>query len=96
MTPLHDDAQRAHIEDALAAYPNISKERLAALIAWFRKEASALDVALIASNAAIEEPYRRFRADHIDGLSGVDMIKGSLIAASVIGGFILYIVLMAP
>jgi hypothetical protein len=76
-------ARRAQIEDALADYPHLSDERLAALIAWFRKEASALDVAQVASNEAIAEPYRRFRADHIDRLTGRDWIKGLLLTAAV-------------
>ncbi|MGC4090205.1 MAG: hypothetical protein QM756_20465 [Polyangiaceae bacterium] len=37
--------RRAQIEAALADYPHISDDRLASLIAWFRKEASAHDVA---------------------------------------------------
>lgn len=74
-------AQRAQIETALADYPNLSEDRLAAVIRWFRKEASALDVAMVASNEAITEPYRRFRADHIDPLTGKDMMKGLLFAA---------------
>jgi hypothetical protein len=73
-------AQRAQVEAALADYPHIGDDRLAALIRWFRKEASALDVGMIASNDAIAEPYRKFRADHIDPLTGTDMVKGLLLA----------------
>lgn len=75
--------RRADIEAALAQYPHISEDRLDQLIAWFRKEASAHDVALVASNAAIAEPYRRFRADHIDPLTSMDIVRAVLFATAV-------------
>ena len=74
--------QRARIEKMLAQYPDISPNHLAALITWFRKEASALDVALIASNEAIAQSYRRFRNDHIDPLTVKDLVNGFLVIAS--------------
>lgn len=77
-------ARRAQAEAALAEYPHLSEDRLTALIAWFRKEASALDVALVASNAAIAEPYARFRAEHIDTLGGKDIARGVTVAALVV------------
>lgn len=73
--------RRAQIERTLADYPNLSGERLDDLIAWFDKEATALDVATIASNPAIVEPYRRFRADHVDPMTGKDILRGALFAA---------------
>lgn len=76
--------RRAQIERMLADYPNLDDERLGDLISWFRKEASALDVATIASNPAIVQPYRRFCADHIDPISGRDMLRGTLFAAAMI------------
>lgn len=84
-------AQRAQAEAALADYPHIGEDRLAALLQWFRKEASALDVAMVASNEAIAEPYRQFRADHIDPLTGKDVIKGLLLAALAGGAVFLMI-----
>lgn len=71
-------ARRAQIEAVLADYPDISEDRLAAVIRWFRKEASALDVATLASNEAIADRYRRFRTDHIDSVSGNDVIYAVL------------------
>jgi len=76
-------AQRAQIEAALADYPHLNEESLAAVIRWYRKDASAFDVAMLASNEAIAEPYRRFRADHIDPMTGKDVMKGLLVAAAV-------------
>lgn len=83
-------AQRAQIEAALADYPNLSEDRLAALVDWFRKDASALDVAMIASNEAIAEPYRQFRADHIDQVTGKDVMKVVLVLL-IVGAIILFI-----
>lgn len=87
-TITHDGAAgaeaRARIEAVLADYPHVSPEALDELLTWFRKEASALDVALIASNQAIAEPYARFRADHIDPLKGRDVIRGVLVVALVV------------
>jgi hypothetical protein len=83
-------ARRAHAEAALADYPHISEDRLAALIGWFRREASAFDVASLASNEAIAESYRRFRADHIDPVTGQDVVRGLLVLA-LVGAIILFI-----
>lgn len=77
-------ARRAQIEAALAEYPHIEAERLDALLVWFRKEASALDVAMLASNQAIAAPYARFRADHIDPFKGRDIVRGVLFAAVIV------------
>jgi len=76
-------AQRTQVEAAIADYPHLSEERLAALLRWFRKEASALDVAMLASNEALAEPYGRFRADHIDRMTAQDVMKGLLFAGAV-------------
>lgn len=84
-------ARRMQIEAALADYPHVSKDSLGGLLHWFRKEASALDVAMVASNEAIAEPYRRFRADHIDRMTAQDVMKGLLFAAAV-GLVVLFII----
>lgn len=76
-------ARRAQIEAALARYPHLSEEHVTAIKTWFRNEASALDVAMIASNERITESYRRFRADHIDRLTGRDIIRAILFTAAV-------------
>lgn len=75
--------RRAEIEATLAHYPHLSEEHLAMLIRWFRKEASSLDVATIASNEAIAESYRRFRADHIDPITGRDVFRALAVVAVV-------------
>ena len=84
-------AARARIEAALAEYPNLSSERLDELVHWFHKEASALDVALVASNEAIAERYRTFRADHIDQVKGRDVLRGLIFVSFVAAVFLLII-----
>ena len=88
MTHSHDGAasaeRRAHIEATLADYPHLSTERLAELLHWYRKEATALDVALVASNEGIATPYARFRADHIDPLKGRDVLRGAVFVGVVL------------
>lgn len=74
--------RRARIETALAGYPAIERERLDEVLHWFRKEASALDVALLASNQEIREVYRRFRTDHLDGITRGDLVSGLAIAVA--------------
>jgi hypothetical protein len=83
--------QRKRIEAALADYPDISKDRLAALITWFHQEASALDVAMLASNEALADRYRQFRADHIDPVTGGEVMR-VLILLSLVSAIILFIV----
>lgn len=68
------DARRAHVEALLSAYPDVNVEERQLLVNWFRSEASALDVALVASNPAAERGYRRFRSEHVDRFSVRDMI----------------------
>lgn len=95
MTTIQDGAvgadRRVQIERTLADYPHIDSDRLENLIAWFRKEATALDVAMVASNPDINGPYRQFRADHIDGLTGKDYLRGILFA-SVISAIVILII----
>ena len=96
MQDVIDDAaraqRRAKMEAALADYPDLSEERLASLLGWFRKEATALDVAMVASNPVIAEPYRLFRAEHIDPITGKDWMKGAIIAGLV--GLVLFVILL--
>lgn len=75
--------RRAAIERALARYPHLSPEGLAELTDYFHREASALDLGLIACNEDIREPYRRFRADHIDPLKPRDWLRGLAFAGAV-------------
>ncbi|WP_179505632.1 MULTISPECIES: hypothetical protein [unclassified Sphingomonas] len=69
-------ARRAHVEALLAAYPDVTPEEHGMLVHYFKREANALDVGMIASNDTIGRGYARFRADHLDRFTWVDLAKG--------------------
>jgi len=76
--------RRGEIEAMLARYPHLSPEAVADLGQWFEKEASSLDIGLIACNDAIAEPYRAFRAEHVDPLKGKDWLRGIAFVAVIL------------
>jgi len=76
-------ARRAHIEALLADYPALSEQEIALMKTWFDRQASAFDVAQIASVPAVAAQYRAFKADHIDPLGARDWVKAALFAAIV-------------
>lgn len=80
---------RSRIEDMLARYPDLPPEQVAELIGWFTREASALDVALIASNEAIRPGYTRFRAEHVDRFKLKDAAWAAFFASVVLGVIVL-------
>ena len=65
------------IEQLLNSYPDISEEQLGELKHWFKKEASAFEVASIASKHPVG--YAKFRAEHIDKFSALEKILGSVL-----------------
>jgi hypothetical protein len=66
--------RRSAAERAIARYPDMQPDEIAALVRYIRKEASAFDRASIASNPALQEPYRQFCRDHhFDRLRPVEM-----------------------
>lgn len=84
LTEAQRASRRAQIEGALKQYPQLSPEGIKELTDYFAKEASALDVGLIACNEAIRAPYRQFRADHVDPLKPRDWLFGTLFALAVV------------
>lgn len=75
------------IEALLSRYPNLGGSELADLKRWFAKEASAFDVATLASREELSEQYARFRAEHVDRfntrdlmimLAGLALVAGAL------------------
>jgi len=69
-------ARRAHVEALPAGYPDVTPEEHGMLVTYFKREANALDVGLIASNEQIGRGYARFRADHLDRFTWADLAKG--------------------
>jgi hypothetical protein len=85
-------ARRAHVEALLAAYPDVTPEERSLLVRYFKRDANALDVGLIASNADITDGYRRFRDDHLDRFTARDLVKGivGLAAMAMCVGLIMF------
>ena len=75
--------RRAFIEGLLTRYPLIDSSELHDLKRWFGKEATTLDVGLIASDPSLAKPYRRFADEHIDPLSKIDLLYAALTIAAV-------------
>lgn len=77
------------VETLLGRYPAISQDELNDLKHWFRKEASAFEVASLASKETITTGYTRFRQEHIDVFSFRDIGKGLIAVAvliAIVGG----------
>lgn len=77
--------RRAHIESELARYPYVDAQALADLLHWFRREASALDVGLIASDPKLSTAYQKLKADHLDRIRGADLLWAAVFIVVVVG-----------
>lgn len=67
------EARREEMAQLLAKYPGLENDKLAELLHWFRKEASALDQGLIGSDDKLSVAYQALKKDHIDRLNGADL-----------------------
>jgi hypothetical protein len=78
-----------HAEALLARYPDLTAEELSDLEHWFRREASAFDIASLASRESLTEAYQMFRAEHVDRLRLKDaliLVAGVIfVSAAIIG-----------
>ncbi|MCV0384444.1 MAG: hypothetical protein K5799_13510 [Erythrobacter sp.] len=77
------------VETLLNLYPVVSEEELQDLKRWFRKDASAFEVASMASKQP--SGYARFRADHVDRLTGFDMAVIAVVAGVILLAILLFI-----
>lgn len=95
MTNIPDGAdraeRRARIEAVLTNYPHLDETSLADLKRWFGKEASALDVGLIASNPDLSAAYQRLKADHLDRFTAMDLLRALLFMLAAGGGLLLIV-----
>jgi hypothetical protein len=84
--------QLARVAGLLQQYPNVSENELGELKTWFRRQATALDIGMLASKAEIEGGYARFRKEHIDGFGAKDIatIVAVLVALAGIIALIAY------
>ena len=74
------ELDRARVEGTLARYPNIDPAEIERLVRWFNKEASAHDVAMVASNGDIREGYAQFRREHVDRFTPKDIALAVIFA----------------
>lgn len=63
-------ARRAAMVRLIAHYPDIAEDELHTLLHYFRRDASAIDRALIARRTDVRRPYRQLCADHQIGRLG--------------------------
>ena len=88
MTDINDGANGSdrfdYIEGLLSTYPAVSDDQLEDLKLWFKKEASAFDVASLASKETSREGYDKFRADHLDRLTMRDAATTAFVTLIVI------------
>ena len=73
--------RRAEISRLLARYPHLTPEAHGELTDWFAAEASSFDIAMLASDETLAQPYRAFRARHVDRLTPRDWARGLAVAA---------------
>jgi hypothetical protein len=71
--PIKSVQRRLQIEAALAEYPEVSPDRLSDVIQWFKREATAMEVASVACNPDLQSKYRSFRNRHLDKLSAGEL-----------------------
>ncbi len=76
--------QIARVTALLQQYPHVSDHELGELKTWFRRQATALDIGILASKEEIAAGYARFREEHIDRFGGKDiaLIIAALIAVA--------------
>jgi hypothetical protein len=84
--------RRSAAERAIARYPALEPDEIAALVRYIRKDASALDRASIASNAGLQAQYRQLCRDHhFDRLRPVEVaLVVAVLAAVVVVATVLY------
>ena len=61
-----------YVESLITRYPETTEAEVQDLKKWFTKEASAFEVASLASKESIHANYAAFRSDHIDSFSAKD------------------------
>ena len=72
-----------YVESVLSRYPDASAAEVEELKKWFTKEASAFEVASMASKESIHAHYAAFRAEHIDAFKAKDYAFAAAIIALV-------------
>lgn len=74
------------IEAILLRYPDIDDAELADLKRWFGKEASAFEVASLASKDRVHRQYSEFRKAHVDRLTPLELVAAAAVVLVVLAG----------
>lgn len=85
--PIKSVQRRLDVEEKLSGYPDISAEKLLDLIYWFKREATAMELATIAGNPKVRDNYRQFRDKYLDkitiGETAITAVLGVILIAMV-------------
>jgi len=79
------EVARARAQEILLRYPDLRAEELAWLLDWFGRKASAMDVAMLASEDQVAVQYARFKADHLSKFGMKDLRNAALFVAVFVG-----------
>jgi hypothetical protein len=79
-----DRAARARAEELFLRYPGLDRLELAELLQWYRREASAMDVALIASDERLRGKFEAFHARHIQPFGWKDKLVTAVLGSAII------------
>lgn len=86
--------RRARVAALIARYPELSDSDLEQLHYWFRREASALELGLLASDPAIALQYRAYRAKHYDRVRAADWTRSAIFIGLAVGVVALVVLMM--
>jgi tellurite resistance protein len=87
-----DADPRARATALLSRYPDLSEQELGELDHWFRKQATALDVGLLASEPSVAAQFRAYRNLHHDRFTTRDMLLAATflgVAVAAVGGMLM-------
>ena len=85
--PANPSARFDSIEILVNRYPDVSDEEVVQLKRWFGKQASAFEIASMASKNPAG--YGQFRSDHIDKFTIVEMVLIALFAGAIVSTIVL-------
>lgn len=92
---VYENSRRREIELVIASYPSLNDEQLKEVLRYLKREASAMDQAMIASNPEITRQYRQLSRDHyLDRLHPTQVVVVSALGVAlalclVVGGMLM-------
>lgn len=75
--PIKSVRRRLDVEEKLSNYPDLPADKLLDLIYWFKREATVMELAVIARNPRVQDNYRQFRDKYLDRIT----VSGTMLAA---------------